>query len=226
MTSTEPQPSTPPPPTPPFQFSLRTLLLLFVVLGSSLGVFGGWGVVVFGLVVGLAIYFHHAQSLSSLTSLVSVVLCLLCLIGWLLTADESIRETARRAACANHLKEIAAAVQAYRQANGRSPPAYIADKTASQCAVGGCSYCPTWATMTFTRLTTSANLGTGRRTSRYRPCPSWSMPALAAFAPAGRRCRDKLCRRGGAKHRLAGREIDKTRPGRFSGRGLQHDPGR
>ena len=29
-----------PPPSPPFQFSLRTLLLLFVVLGSSLGVFG------------------------------------------------------------------------------------------------------------------------------------------------------------------------------------------
>ena len=44
-----------PPPRPPFQFSLRTLLFLFVVLGSSLAVFGGWGVVVFGLVVGLAI---------------------------------------------------------------------------------------------------------------------------------------------------------------------------
>ena len=42
-------------PSPPFQFRLRTLLLLFVVLGSSLGVFGAWGIVVFGLVVGLAI---------------------------------------------------------------------------------------------------------------------------------------------------------------------------
>ena len=50
---TEPQPA-PPPPRPPFQFSLRTLLLLFVVLGSSLAVFGAWGIVVFGLVVGLA----------------------------------------------------------------------------------------------------------------------------------------------------------------------------
>jgi hypothetical protein len=53
MTDPEPQP-TAPPPTSPFQFTLRTLLLLFVVLGSSLAVFGAWGIVVFGLVVGLA----------------------------------------------------------------------------------------------------------------------------------------------------------------------------
>ena len=46
MSEPETQPATPPP-SPPFQFSLRTLLLLFVVLGSSLGVFGAWGVVVF-----------------------------------------------------------------------------------------------------------------------------------------------------------------------------------
>ena len=48
MSELEPQP-TPPPPGPPFQFSLRRLLLLFVVLGSSLAVFGAWGIVVFGL---------------------------------------------------------------------------------------------------------------------------------------------------------------------------------
>ncbi len=44
MTSIVPQPAAPPP-TPPFQFSLRTLLLLFVVLGSSLAVFGAWEVI-------------------------------------------------------------------------------------------------------------------------------------------------------------------------------------
>ena len=53
----------PPPPPPPFQFRLRTLLLLFVVLGSSLAVFGAWGIVVFGLVVGLAIYIYKARTL-------------------------------------------------------------------------------------------------------------------------------------------------------------------
>jgi hypothetical protein len=41
-----------PPPTLSFHPSLRTLLLC-VVLGSSLAVFGGWGILFFGLVVGL-----------------------------------------------------------------------------------------------------------------------------------------------------------------------------
>ena len=56
------KPHSPPPPPPPFQFRLRTLLLLFVVLGSSLGVFGGWGIVVFGLAVGFAIYIARAKT--------------------------------------------------------------------------------------------------------------------------------------------------------------------
>jgi len=60
VTSIEPQPTSPPP-RPRFQFGLRTLLLLFVVLGSSLVVFGAWGVVVFGVVVGLAIGWPEAQ---------------------------------------------------------------------------------------------------------------------------------------------------------------------
>ena len=42
MNDIEPQPTSLPP-TPPFQFTLRTLLLLFVVLGSSLAVFGWCG---------------------------------------------------------------------------------------------------------------------------------------------------------------------------------------
>ena len=40
MTTIDPQPETPPPASPPFQFSLRTLLLVFAALASSLGVFG------------------------------------------------------------------------------------------------------------------------------------------------------------------------------------------
>ena len=52
----------PPPPSPPFQFSLRTLLLLFVVLGSSMAVFGAWGILVFGLVVGLAATLRNHRS--------------------------------------------------------------------------------------------------------------------------------------------------------------------
>jgi hypothetical protein len=64
---TEPQTSSiVPPERPRFQFSLRTLLLLFEVLGSSLAVFGAWGISVFVLVVGLALagYLHKVKILS------------------------------------------------------------------------------------------------------------------------------------------------------------------
>ena len=56
MSDPGPQPAAPPP-RPLFQFTLRTLLLLFVVLGSSLGVFGAWGIVNFVLSWGLRLPF-------------------------------------------------------------------------------------------------------------------------------------------------------------------------
>ncbi len=127
MTSTEPRRAAPEP-SPPFQFSLRTLLLLFVVLGSSLAVFGAWGAVVFVLVVGLAIYVHQVASFLSLVNLVLVVLCLMCLIGLLLPAVGSPRQAGRRSICENNLRQIALALQNYHQANGCFPPAYVADK--------------------------------------------------------------------------------------------------
>ena len=82
MVCREPQPASPP--RPPFQFSLRTLLLLFVVLGSSLAVFGGWGGVVFGVAIVLAVCFRQAKSSSRLPRVFAVFLCVLCIAGWLL----------------------------------------------------------------------------------------------------------------------------------------------
>ena len=120
--------SHPTPPTPPLQFSLRTLLLLCVVLGSSLAVFGGWGIVVFGLVVGLAIYVQRAQSLPSLGEFVVIVVVLLFLVALLLPAVQTARESGRHAQCLNNLMQIATALHHYEQANGCFPPAYVAGK--------------------------------------------------------------------------------------------------
>src|SRR5208282_3843573 len=118
------------PPHPPFQVSLRTLLLLFVVLGSSLGVFGGWGIVVFGLAVGLAIYLHVVELLRSLAYRALVVLCLMAFIGLLMFwHDANDVGPRRRASCLNSLKQIALALNNYHEANDCFPPAYVADKS-------------------------------------------------------------------------------------------------
>jgi hypothetical protein len=130
MSVIEPQPAAPEPKRPGFQYSLTTLLVLFVVLASSLAVFGGvGGIIVFALTVGLAFYLHRAESLGSLTYLVLVVLCLMCLLTCLLfPAVETARAPARRAVCANNLRRIAMALHNYHDANGCFPPAYVADK--------------------------------------------------------------------------------------------------
>ena len=125
MSQTEPQPTAPEPERAGFQFSLQTLLLLFVILGSSLAVFGTGGIVVFAIVVGLAICRHQEWPLGYL---VLVVLCMMCLIGLLLPAWEGALEAARRACCKNFLKQIAMALRDYHDANGCFPPAYIAGK--------------------------------------------------------------------------------------------------
>jgi hypothetical protein len=127
MTSIEPQPTSPPP-HPPLQFRLRTLLLLCVVLGSSLAVFGAWGIVVFALVGGLAIYLRVFRSLASIVCLVVGVPCLMCLLA--LPAFVEVERMGRQsAACLNRAQQIALALQEYHKANGCFPPAYIADKT-------------------------------------------------------------------------------------------------
>ena len=100
-----------------------------MVLGSSLAVFGVWGMVVVALVLGLAIYLHQAESWRSLVHFAPAVLCLAFLIGLVFSTRQSVREAGRRAQCSNNLKEIAAALQAYHQANGCFPPACVTDKS-------------------------------------------------------------------------------------------------
>jgi hypothetical protein len=106
------------------QFRLSTLFLLFVVLWSSLAVFGGWGIAVFVVAVALAVYMYRTGRLWP-----AVVAVLLVLIGlFLLPAVEAAREANRYFACPNHMKRISLALHNYRQVNGCFPPAFVADK--------------------------------------------------------------------------------------------------
>jgi len=77
MTTPEFQPEEPPP-SPSYQFSLRTLLLLFVVLGSSLAVFGKSGVVVFAFAAGLATYVHRVRYLRLVRHYLLGLFCFTC----------------------------------------------------------------------------------------------------------------------------------------------------
>ena len=109
MSTTEPQSAESKRERPPFQFRLRTLLLLFVVLASSLAVFGAWGIVVFGLVVVLAVYLNRAKSfrlptLLLLPMVIVVIDTVGMFIAWAMPAIAIIR----RQGCQQYWPNIAA----------------------------------------------------------------------------------------------------------------------
>jgi hypothetical protein len=122
-------PPNPPQPAPPFQFRLRTLLLLFVVLGSSMAVFREAAIVVFPIVLGLALV-NRARHRSAIRLVaggmgwaiaVFFVWCIVPQIG-------APREAGRRSACYNRLSYLARALKDYHKMHGSFPPAYLADK--------------------------------------------------------------------------------------------------
>jgi hypothetical protein len=124
MSEPESQSAAPEPNRPGFQYSLTTLLLLFVVLASSLAVFGPCGILFFAFAIVLAVYGHWRGS----WPLAFAAVCLFCLIC-VIPAVHSARESARRASCIGlHLGMISMALLNYHAVNGCYPPAYIADK--------------------------------------------------------------------------------------------------
>ncbi len=171
MTDQEPQPSAQPP-RRSFQFTLRTLLLSFVVLASSLAVFGGWGLVVFGLVVGVATYIRHAGVFKplgcvSLFLILSPLLASLDLLSMHWSAVYQSRESFRRTHCERRMRSIALALQEYHQAKGCFPPTYIADKAGKPIH--------SWRTLIFPYLVHDP------RWIKYNISQPWDGPANAAF---------------------------------------------
>jgi hypothetical protein len=104
------------------QFRLSTLFLLFVVLWSSMAVFGGpGGVIVFVLLVLVAICIAGRSWLVALFGL-------LLLVALLAPFMASAREAARRMMCSSNMKAIVMALLNYEVEYRCFPPAYIADK--------------------------------------------------------------------------------------------------
>jgi hypothetical protein len=111
---------------PRFQFSLRTLLLLFVVLGSSMSVFGVWGILVFALVLGAAFDLNNSWPYYVRLVFRLVVLIVFCAVG--MNAIDAASRAGHRASCLNRMHQLVLALQNYYATNSRLPPACSVDK--------------------------------------------------------------------------------------------------
>ena len=107
------------------QYSLRTLLLVFVVVWSSMAAFGPWGIVVAAVILAGLVYYHAMKMTMSRLGL--SIVCILLLLTLLMTVRSHPEPPRPRPHCANMLKQVGLALCNYHDANGCFPPAYIPD---------------------------------------------------------------------------------------------------
>lgn len=109
------------------QFRLQTLLLVFVVLWSSLTVFGGLaGSSIFAVVLVYSLLFHFFESFTVVNALTGTILFGMA-VALLLPAQSRAREASRLECCVANLARIARALRSYRAENGRYPPVITSD---------------------------------------------------------------------------------------------------
>ncbi|MCR4412375.1 MAG: DUF1559 domain-containing protein [Thermoguttaceae bacterium] len=108
------------------QIRLGTLFLIFVYVASSVGAFGVAGIALALYLMLLLIAIRLLRSGASLGCLLLALFFLLA-ISLVLPAFSCAREAARRAQCANNLKQIALALHNYHDMHGCLPPAVVRD---------------------------------------------------------------------------------------------------
>ena len=182
-----------------------------MVLGSSLAVFGAWGIVVFGLMVGLAIYVHQVESLSSLAFLALGRAVPVVSHRAAVARCRDVRESGRRAQCRNNLKQIVLALQSYHQANGCFPPAYIADKNGKPMHSWRVLILPYLDRNALYKAYNFSEPWDGPNNKKLLALASRVYDARATPQPARQACPDKLCCRGGTERGLGGREVEEAR---------------
>jgi hypothetical protein len=109
------------------QFTLKTLLLLFVVLWTSLASFWVFGIPITVVCVLVGLWFRNPRW-KYLAYFTIFVLIGVTIIALLLPCVSRAREAARQAGCRLNFKEIGLALHNYHDDHGCFPPAYVADK--------------------------------------------------------------------------------------------------
>jgi hypothetical protein len=108
------------------QFRLQTLFLLFVVLWSSLMVFGGAGIAVFVIVLGMAAVLNGKTR--GFGCLMVPLLLFATLVVLLVPVVRGFREVNRGESCERHLRQLHLALHNYAAAYGCFPPVHVSDK--------------------------------------------------------------------------------------------------
>ena len=110
------------------QYRLSTLLLVFMVVLASLGVFGGWGLLVAAILVAVAAY-ARAGSVNGVLSRAIMFLgplfLLSCCLPPILVGP---LVDGKRMMCRGNLYQIGRAMSMYENSHGSMPPPVIADK--------------------------------------------------------------------------------------------------
>jgi Protein of unknown function (DUF1559) len=106
------------------QFTLRSLLISFVVLASAIGAFGTWGIAVAAACLLAVACLQKARSMETASLVVGLIL-FIALIVYLAAAPKLQEKYRNIDACKNNLKQIAQAVLKYESDHGNLPPPYV-----------------------------------------------------------------------------------------------------
>ncbi|NLF68416.1 MAG: DUF1559 domain-containing protein [Candidatus Anammoximicrobium sp.] len=114
---------------PGLRFRLIHVFYAMTLLGAALATFGAAGLPLAVPILGFwaSVFFSRSRPRALARGCLVVLICF-CLISLLLPAVQTARESARRAQCANNLKQLAYALHNYHSDHGVFPPAFVPDR--------------------------------------------------------------------------------------------------
>jgi hypothetical protein len=107
------------------QFTLQSLMILFVVVASAITAFGPGGLFAAGFVLIVSAYIRNAKSMLNATFITLSIITFVLFALLFYSALYSARESERRSQCINNVYQLSLALHQYESEHGHLPPAYI-----------------------------------------------------------------------------------------------------